>query len=396
MGPLVPVLGLPLVAHALRAVAEVAAPLVVVGAGDLESVRAALGAQKLDFVSAAEGSEVPEPAAARTLLAATATVLVVAADRPLVRAETLRALLAAHEESGAAATMMAPTIGAFSAEAIRPLLCDDPAPKVASFEEAAARLASSGRPVRGFSGPDPQEALAVSSMADLAGAARLLRDRELARLLAAGVLVEDPSTTTVAPGVTVEGGAHLRPFTILEGRTVVRKGASVGPFARVVDSEIAEDAQVLDHCFLRECVVERGASIGPFAHLRPESRVGPRARVGNFVELKKTHLGEGSKAPHLSYLGDATIGPGVNVGAGTITCNYDGTHKHPTRIEAGAFVGSNTTLVAPVVVGDGAYVAAGSTITADVPPRTLALGRARQVVKEGWVRRKKEETPAKG
>jgi bifunctional UDP-N-acetylglucosamine pyrophosphorylase/glucosamine-1-phosphate N-acetyltransferase len=130
--------------------------------------------------------------------------------------------------------------------------------------------------------------------------------------------------------------------------------------------------------------------VGPFAHLRPESRVGARARVGNFVELKKTHLGEGSKAPHLSYLGDATIGPGVNVGAGTITCNYDGAHKHPTRIEAGAFVGSNSTLVAPVVVGEGAYVAAGSTITEDVPARTLALGRARQVLKPGWVRRKKD------
>ncbi len=177
---------------------------------------------------------------------------------------------------------------------------------------------------------------------------------------------------------------------------MVRSGASVGPFARVVDSEIGPDAQVLDHCFLRECVVEAGASVGPFAHLRPESRVGPRAKVGNFVELKKTHLGEGAKAPHLSYLGDSTIGPGVNVGAGTITCNYDGSHKHATRIEAGAFVGSNSTLVAPVVVGEGAYIAAGSTITEDVPARTLALGRARQVLKPGWVRRKKEEKAAKG
>jgi bifunctional UDP-N-acetylglucosamine pyrophosphorylase/glucosamine-1-phosphate N-acetyltransferase len=394
VGPLVPLLGLPLVAHVLSAVEEVA-PLVVLTDGDPESVRQALGRRDLTLLRTTEGSEVPEPGAARELLDGTSTLLVVAADRPLVRAETLRALLADHEESGAVATMLAATIGAFATNALRPLLADDSASRVASFDEAAARLASR-HAVRTFAAPDPQESLAVSSMADLAGAARLIRDRQLARVLAAGVLVEDPSSTTVAPGVTVEAGAHLRPFTILEGRTVVRKGASVGPFARVVDSEIGEDAQVLDHCLLRECVVETGASVGPFAHLRPESRVGARARVGNFVELKKTHLGEGSKAPHLSYLGDSTIGPGVNVGAGTITCNYDGTHKHPTRIEAGAFVGSNTTLVAPVVVGDGAYVAAGSTITADVPPRTLALGRARQVVKEGWVRRKKEETPAKG
>ena len=158
----------------------------------------------------------------------------------------------------------------------------------------------------------------------------------------------------------------------------------MGPFVRLVDVEVGTGAQILDHCLLRECVVEAGASVGPFAHLRPESRVGARAKVGNFVELKKTHLGEGSKAPHLTYLGDATVGAGVNIGAGTITCNYDGAQKHPTRIEAGAFVGSDTTLVAPVTVGEGAYVAAGSTITEDVPKDALALGRARQVTKPGW------------
>ena len=149
-------------------------------------------------------------------------------------------------------------------------------------------------------------------------------------------------------------------------------------------SEVGEGAQVLDHCLLRECVVGPGAAVGPFAHIRPESRIGARAKVGNFVELKKTTLGEGSKAPHLSYIGDATVGPGVNIGAGTITCNYDGINKHPTRIEAGAFIGSDTTLVAPITVGEGAYIAAGSAITQDVPAGALALGRSRQVVKAGW------------
>jgi len=153
---------------------------------------------------------------------------------------------------------------------------------------------------------------------------------------------------------------------------------------RVVDSEVGPGAQILDHCLLRQSTVGEGAIVGPFAHVRPESRIGARAKVGNFVELKKTALGDGSKAPHLSYIGDATVGPGVNIGAGTITCNYDGTHKHPTRIEAGAFIGSDTTLVAPVTIGEGAYVGAGSSITEDVPPGALALGRARQVVKPGW------------
>jgi len=202
--------------------------------------------------------------------------------------------------------------------------------------------------------------------------------------------VEDPATTFVGDDVVVEEGAVLRPFTILEGKTVVRTGAEVGPFVRLVDVEVGEGARILDHCLLLSSVVEKGASVGPFAHVRPDSRVGEGARVGNFVELKKTTLGRGSKAQHLSYLGDATVGTGVNVGAGTITCNYDGVTKSPTRIEDGAFVGSDSTLVAPVTIGAGSYVAAGSTITADVPRDALAFGRARQVVKPGWAARRRE------
>ena len=216
------------------------------------------------------------------------------------------------------------------------------------------------------------------------------RAERLAALVSAGVRIEDPGTTHVGDEAIVEAGAVLKPFTILEGRTIVRAGAAVGPFVRLVDVEVAPGAQVLDHCLLRESVVEAGASVSPFSHLRPGSRVGARAKVGNFVELKKTHLGEGSKAQHLSYLGDATVGPEVNIGAGTITCNYDGVAKHPTRIEAGAFVGSDSTLVAPVTVGEGSYVAAGSTITEDVPKDALALGRARQVTKPGWAARRRE------
>jgi bifunctional UDP-N-acetylglucosamine pyrophosphorylase/glucosamine-1-phosphate N-acetyltransferase len=216
-------------------------------------------------------------------------------------------------------------------------------------------------------------------------------------LVAAGVTVEDPASTFVGDEVVVEPGAVLRPFTLLEGRTTVRAGAVVGPFVRLVDMEIGPGAQILDHCLLRQSVIEAGASVGPFAHMRPDSRVGERAKVGNFVELKKTALGAGSKAQHLSYLGDAVIGPGVNIGAGTITCNYDGVHKHQTRVEAGAFVGSDTTLVAPVTVGEGAYIAAGSSITHDVPKDALALGRARQVTKAGWAaaRRERLAKPAK-
>ncbi len=214
-------------------------------------------------------------------------------------------------------------------------------------------------------------------------------------LVAAGVVVDDPASTHVGPEVVVEPGARLRAFTILEGRSIVRARASVGPFVRLVDTRVEEDASVLDHCLLRESVVGKGASVGPFSHLRPGSRVGTQARVGNFVELKKTELGEGAKASHLSYLGDATIGAGVNIGAGTITCNFDGERKSPTRIEANAFVGSDAVLVAPVTIGEGAYVAAGSTITEDVPKDALALGRARQVTKPGWAEKRRARRAAR-
>jgi bifunctional UDP-N-acetylglucosamine pyrophosphorylase / glucosamine-1-phosphate N-acetyltransferase len=220
-------------------------------------------------------------------------------------------------------------------------------------------------------------------------AARHARERRLALLADAGVEVDDPATTHVAPEAQIEPGARLRPFTLVEGRSIVRAGAVVGPFVRLVDVEVGPSAQVLDHCLLRECVVEENARVGPFTHVRPESRIGAGARVGNFVELKKTHIGRGTKAQHLSYLGDATVDAGANIGAGTITCNYDGTRKHRTRIGEGAFVGSDATLVAPVTVGAGAYVAAGSTITEDVPQDALALGRARQVVKPGWAARRR-------
>jgi bifunctional UDP-N-acetylglucosamine pyrophosphorylase/glucosamine-1-phosphate N-acetyltransferase len=250
-------------------------------------------------------------------------------------------------------------------------------------------LSAAGQAVEAVTAEEASEALGVNTLAEVADASRRLRERRLAELMAAGVLVEDPPSTTVGLDVRVEPEATLRPFTFLEGRTVVCAGAVIGPFARLLDTEVGPGAQILDHCLLRKCVVEAGAMVGPFTHIRPESRIGAGAKVGNFVELKKTHLGEGSKAPHLSYLGDATIGPRVNIGAGTITCNYDGTAKHQTRIEAGAFVGSDATLVAPLTVGEGAYVAAGSVITEDVPAQALALGRARQVIKPGWTRKRR-------
>lgn len=205
-----------------------------------------------------------------------------------------------------------------------------------------------------------------------------------------GAFIEDPTTTFVSPNSLVEPGATLRPFVFVEGRSVVRAGAVVGPFVRLVDTEVGPGARILDHCLLLGSTVAAGAQVGPFTHVRPDSHIGPGARVGNFVELKKARLGEGAKASHLSYLGDATVGAHANIGAGTITCNYDGAKKSETRIGEGAFVGSDVTLVAPLTVGEGAFIAAGSTITQDVPKDALALGRSRQVLKPGWAKTRRE------
>jgi bifunctional UDP-N-acetylglucosamine pyrophosphorylase/glucosamine-1-phosphate N-acetyltransferase len=163
----------------------------------------------------------------------------------------------------------------------------------------------------------------------------------------------------------------------------------------VRSSRLGDRVLLKPYCVLTDAVVEDEAQLGPFCHLRPQAVIGGRAHIGNFVEVKKSRIGRGSKAPHLTYIGDATVGEGVNVGAGTITCNYDGVAKHETRIADRVFVGSNATLVAPLTVGEGAYVAAGSTITRDVPPGALALGRAQQVDKAGWAERKARERAAK-
>jgi bifunctional UDP-N-acetylglucosamine pyrophosphorylase/glucosamine-1-phosphate N-acetyltransferase len=203
--------------------------------------------------------------------------------------------------------------------------------------------------------------------------------------------VVDPTSVLVEPEVRVGKGSTLFPWVHLQGTTVVGRGCEIGSFSHIVDSTLGAGTTVLDHCFIRSSRIGANVQIGPFAHLRPESHVGAGAKVGNFVELKKTRLGAGAKAPHLSYLGDALIGKGANVGAGTITCNFDGRSKHRTIVGDGAFIGSDVQLVAPVRVGKGAYVAAGSCIVADVPAEALAVARSRQVVKRGWARARKRE-----
>jgi bifunctional UDP-N-acetylglucosamine pyrophosphorylase / glucosamine-1-phosphate N-acetyltransferase len=239
---------------------------------------------------------------------------------------------------------------------------------------------------------DATEILGVNSRQELADLTAIMRTRRTGELMAAGVTVIDPATTWIGPDVSVGPDTVIHPGVHLEGRTTVGSNVVIQSNVRIVDSEVADGVRINSFCLIVESRIGPGASVGPFAHLRPQSSVGQDAHVGNFVELKKTSMGRGSKANHLAYLGDATIGERVNVGAGTITCNYDGTTKHPTIIEDGAFIGSDSQLIAPVRVGKDAYVAAGSSISEDVPPDSLAIARSRQVNKAGWVAKRRKKT----
>jgi len=234
-----------------------------------------------------------------------------------------------------------------------------------------------------------QEIRGINSRSELAEVSRLVRQKKNEELMAAGVTLIDPATTYVDPEAQIAADTVLHPGVVIEGRTRIGAACEIQAYVRISDSEIGDRVTINSFCLISGAQVATGAALGPFAHLRPGTTVGEKAKIGNFVELKNTNLGARSKANHLSYLGDATVGADVNVGAGTITCNYDGVNKHRTVIEDGAFIGSDSQLVAPVTVGKGAYVGAGSSIVADVPAGALGIARGRQNNVEGWVERRK-------
>lgn len=250
-----------------------------------------------------------------------------------------------------------------------------------------------GRVVTALTAQDPTECLGVNSRAQLAQAASVMRDRINARHLAAGVTMWDPSSVWIGPDVRIGRDVELLPQVILMGSTSIGEDSVVGPNTRLTDTTVGRGCAI-DETVAVEAVVDDGATCGPRAYLRPAAHLCEGAKAGTHVEIKKSTIGAGSKVPHLSYVGDATIGEGVNLGAGTITCNYDGAKKWPTVIGDDVFVGSSTMLVAPVSIGAGSLIGAGSVITEDVSPDALALGRARQVEIEGWAeenRRKRAE-----
>ncbi len=248
--------------------------------------------------------------------------------------------------------------------------------------DAVENIITAGGRALAFRLTDPTEMTGINSRGDLAAAYTMLNRRKAAELMASGVTVVDPSNTYIEENTVIGRDTVIYPGVFIKGVSSIGRGCKIGPAGVIEDCRIDDGAVIKYSCALESSRVRAGAIVGPFARLRPLSDIGPRAEVGNFAEVKKSVLGAGSKMHHHSYIGDTEMGEKVNIGAGTITCNYDGVNKNRTVIGAGAFIGSNTNLVAPVTIGAGAYTAAGSTITEDVPGGALAIARARQVVKQ--------------
>ena len=429
--------GLPLVEHVLRVSDQVSPQTVVVVLGyQAEHVRPALASRPNLQVALQEpqlGTGHALLQAEPALAGAAGTLVLLSGDVPLLRVATLRALIDRHEASQAAATVLTAIVddpsgyGRIVREdgrivaivedrdanpqqaAIREINSGIYAFDLATLFESLREIGTNnaqgeyylpdlfrihrerGRTVDALALGDPHEIMGVNSRKELAEAAALLKVRRNEELMAAGVTIVDPDTAYIGPDVAIGADTVIHPNVQIEGHTSIGSGCVIQSGVRITNAVLGDDVFVNNCCVIVDSTIGRGACVGPFAHLRPESTVGDDAHIGNFVELKKTAFGRGSKASHLAYLGDAAIGERVNSGAGTITCNYDGTAKHRTVVEDGAFIGSDSQLIAPVKVGPGAYVAAGSSITDDVPGGALAISRSRQVNKDGWVERKRKQ-----
>jgi len=431
------VAGVPMIDYVLRAAASLAPRTTTLVVGhSADALKAAVSQPGLTFVV-----QEPQLGTAHALLTtepvlrnATGTVVLLSGDAPLVSAGTLKKLVDRHTSKRAVATVATAVVErphgygrivrsgeriariveekdtgpaereireinsgiyAFALEglfeAVRGIAAQN-AQKEYYLPDLVALYRQRGLGVETIEVSNPDEIRGVNSRIELAEVGRIVRHAKNTALMAAGVTIEDPETTYVGLDVEVGADTVIHPGVSLEGRTIIGCGCDIHSGVRIVDSRIGDRVIVHNHCVITNAAVASNACVGPFAHLRSEASVGERARVGNFVEMKKTTLGVGSKSMHLAYLGDATIGANVNVGAGTITCNYDGSSKKSaTIIEDGAFIGSGTQLVAPVKVGKDAYVGTGTTIREDVPAGALAVSAGKQRNIEGWVEKRKKK-----
>jgi bifunctional UDP-N-acetylglucosamine pyrophosphorylase / glucosamine-1-phosphate N-acetyltransferase len=364
-------------------------------------------------------------------------ILVLPGDMPLLTAETIERLVAHHSTTGAAATILTANVDHPSgygrvlrqrgrvARVVEERDATDDQKKIAEINTAVycfdARrfwpalaevrpdndqgeyyltdvigiLARAGARLEAVAVPDAVEAQGVNDRRQLAAVAAVQRKRILDGLMEAGVTILDPASTYIEDTVTIGADTVVSPNVVIEGATTIGSDCVIGAGSHLSGSRLADRVTLKPYSLVEDAVVEEDATLGPFCHLRPGCHIGAAAEIGNFAELKKARVGRKTKMHHVSYVGDATVGERVNIGAGSITCNYDGLAKHRTTIGDGAFVGTNSSLVAPLTIGEGAYVAAGSVITKDVPPGALAVERSPQVVTEGWAARRAAKRGAK-
>ena len=429
-----PLCGRPLIAYSLRTARVLADRIVLVVGPDAEGVRAVAGGD-VQIVEQRERLGTGHAVLQARAACGAGTVLVLAADMPLLSSETLERLVKHHRKMGAVATVLTAVVdrpqgygrilrqGGRVKRIVEDRDATDDQKKIREINTSVycfeARrlwkalaeirpdneqgeyyltdvigiLAKAGGRIEALAAPDPVEALGINDRKQLAAVAAVQRRRILDGLMESGVTILDPASTYIEDTVTIGPDTVVYPQVVLEGATTFGGDCVIGAGSHVSASRFGDRVTLRPYCIISEAVVEHDAVLGPFCHLRPGCHIGPKAKIGNFAELKKSRIGRGSKVPHVSYVGDTTVGENVNVGAGTVTCNYDGVGKHPTTIGDRAFVGTNSSLVAPLVIGEGAYVAAGSVITKDVPPGALAVERAQQVVKEGWAARRAAKHP---
>jgi len=437
------VAGKPLLAHVIQAAKRVvpAKDVFVIVGHEADRVRAAMEHSGVNFILQAEQRGTGHALmVSRGALAGYDHAIVLSGDAPMITPETIGHLRNFHLEERASMTLLSADLDNPSGYG-RVLRKNSGSPEVRAIVEEKAASASqkqireinsgfyvfavkdlysnigelstenahaeyyltdmaevlrkAGKRVVAWKTPTPSEILGGNTRAELADIDHYLRMLKCRQLMADGVTIFYPATCVIDAEVEIAPDTVIEPYVQLLGKTRIGTACRVRSYCVIRDSEISDGVLIRPGCIMEGARVAIGAIIGPYSHLRPGSEIGEGAHVGNFVETKKIKLGKGSKANHLTYLGDAEIGAGVNIGAGTITCNYDGVHKHKTVIDDGVFIGSDSTLVAPVRVGKGAYVGAASCITDDVPADSLAIGRARQIVKEGWAGAKRAQRKSK-
>ncbi len=432
------VCGKPMIHHILDQLERLALDQVIVVVGQQREAVAAAVAGRAEVAVQEEqlGTGHAVRCALPRLRADVDSVVVLYGDAPLIQAETVGRLLDEREKRGAAAVALVATLDdptglgrvllapdgqvervveekdaspaerqirlintgiyAFASDLLRGAVArlrPDNAQHEYYLTDTLAILRQDGHAVWPLEVEDPEEIASVNDRVQLAAVERILRRRICRRWMQAGVTIVDPDATYIGPDVVIGRDTVIWPGTLLEGRTVIGEDCVIGPYARLRDAVIHEGVTV-EHSVVLASEIGRGTSVGPFAYIRPGCRIGERVRLGDFVEVKQSSIGDDSKVSHLAYVGDAVIGQRVNIGCGVITVNYDGERKHQTVVGDDSFVGSNVNLIAPVTVGAGAYVCAGSTITDEVPPDGFAIARARQVTKPDYVKRWKSRRAA--